>query len=86
MKFVMNHPERFQRHMWLQAFLAMLSKVLLNLMLEVTNGIIICGRCNVIDTVVLYLALLGLQEVDTYCYLSFPDSMPFKRLVDADKN
>jgi hypothetical protein len=84
MKFVINHPERF--HDWVSAFLAIFAKICLIFMLEVTMGIIICGQCEVILTVILYLGLLGLQEVDTYCFLSFPDSMPFKKLVDADKN
>ena len=58
MKFALNHPERF--HNWWAAYWVGFGKCFYMLILELTNGIIICGRCNVIDTVVLYLALLGL--------------------------
>jgi hypothetical protein len=41
LKFAINHPERFKS--WWSAALAAWLKLFMNILIEITNGIIICG-------------------------------------------
>jgi hypothetical protein len=81
MKFALNYPERF--HSWWSAFFLTWMKLFMLVMLELSNGVIICGQCEVILTVIMYVGLIGLQHLDFYCFKSFPIDYPFKRIILA---
>ena len=65
------------------AFAAMLLRLVMAVLVEITNALLLVSKCNVTDTMVAYLAMVSLLFLDLYTFNSLSDDMPFKNLVLA---